>query len=102
MGTAEVQWRCKLREQCQTKKRETYGLDTAEVLDKVSKMNTAEVLNEILVLSTTEVLDKVNKMNTAEVLKEVFVLSATEVLDGIKVRSAIEVQVVANTKEVWK
>ena len=77
MGTAEVQWRCKLREQCQTKKRETYGLDT------------------------TEVLDKVNKMNTAEVLKEVFVLSTTEVLDGIKSKSAIEVQVVASTKEVF-
>ena len=78
MGTTEVQWRCKLREQCQTKKRATYGLDTAEVLDKV------------------------NKMNTAEVLKDVFVLSTTEVLDGIKVKSAIEVQVVADTKEVWK
>ena len=61
-----------------------------------------EVLKEILVLSTTEVLDKVNKMNTAEVLKDVFVLSTTEVLDGIKVKSAIEVQVVADTKEVWK
>ena len=59
-------------------------------------------MKEILVLSTTEVLDKVNKMNTAEVLKDVFVLSTTEVLDGIKVKSAIEVQVVADTKEVWK
>ena len=33
MGTTEVQWRCRLKEQCQTKKRETYGLDTAEVLN---------------------------------------------------------------------
>ena len=70
MGTTEVQWLCRLKEQCQTMKSEIYGLDTIEVPDEVNKMNTTEVLKEILVLSTTEVLDKIIELDAIEAIQQ--------------------------------